>query len=344
MNKLWNAGAPSSVRASGMRWRLLAVVSTLVAAAMLAAAASSSAATATRSGTATKASTFATINVALTPFKDSAALIVGVEHHIFARNGLAVHIEVASSGPAIAADVLSNHAQFGDSGTISMLGAQVKGAPVTVVAQTASSGSGVDEGLFVMKNSSIHAAKDLNGKTIGLNALKAQNELFVRAAAAKLGADPNTFNVVALPLPSMVDALKAGQVDAAYLNEPYATQARDAGARVLIAQPANLITGERHPMLSVWFTSSSYASANRRVVQAFVRSVKQSNVFANTHLALVRKVLPSYAQLPQSLANRIVLSTFGTSIDLKTLQAMGTEMVRFGFVPQMPDVNALIWH
>lgn len=338
---------PSARRSATVR--ILLALAVLAAGVVIAACGGSAASGEGEGGsaTATKAAAggggkLTAVTVTVAPFENSAPLYVGIEQGFFKQEGLEVKPAIAQSGPAIVAAVQSGEAQFGDSGTISMLQAQVKGVPVKIVAQAASSArSGVDEGLFAKGEGGPSSVSELKGKTIGLNALKAQNELFVRAALQKEGVDPASVHFVALPVPALVPAIESGQIAAGYLNEPFATEAEQKGARALIKQPAKMLAGP-NAMLAVWFTSGSYASQHREVVSHFVKAMNEANEYSEAHPSAIRKVLPSFTGMSASLAGKIALSRSGTEIDRATLEKMGQVMVQQGLVQQPPNVSALL--
>ena len=54
-----------------------------------------------------------------------------------------------------------------------------------------------------------------------MNALKGVGEVMIKAALKKLGVDPNSVRLLALPFPAMRSALSNGQVDAIWTPEPF---------------------------------------------------------------------------------------------------------------------------
>ena len=102
------------------------------------------------------------------------------------------------------------------------------GDPVHRVAASEVEGTSVDDNwqnILVKGSSSIRTPADLAGKTIAVNALKGVGEVMIKAALKKVGVDPNSVKLLALPFPAMRSALNNGQVDAIWAPEPFVTQA-----------------------------------------------------------------------------------------------------------------------
>jgi NitT/TauT family transport system substrate-binding protein len=129
--------------------------------------------------------------------------------------------------------------------------------------QASASAAEAWDGVVVRANSAIKAPKDLEGKTIAVNALKGSAELSIRAVLARHGVDVSKLKFLEVPFPDQLAALQAGRVDAAAPVEPFVTQARAAGARVLFSYFAGL-----QPKLTVgtYFAMTPFIQKNDDVV------------------------------------------------------------------------------
>lgn len=93
---------------------------------------------------------------------------------------------------------------------------------------------GADISLYVLQGSSIQRMKDLAGKKVAVLGLGSGNELSLRAGILGDGGDPNSVTPVALPGASIGPALRSGQVDAAYLVQPFlAAELQTGGIRAV---------------------------------------------------------------------------------------------------------------
>lgn len=194
----------------------------------------------------------ATLKAGMIPIVPSASVRLGIEEGFFKDEDLEVQVQEAQSGAAISASVVSGENQIGFAATVPALQAQTRGIPIKVVGP--GNGVSANKGVMVKKDSPIRTPGDLDGKRIGVVALQAIDELVVRAAADKLGADSSTFEFVSIPFPDMLPALDAGRVDAVLVVEPFYTAALKAGNRAVIEDPSEQVFGP-NGMLALYFTS-----------------------------------------------------------------------------------------
>ncbi|HEX7382516.1 MAG TPA: ABC transporter substrate-binding protein, partial [Nevskiaceae bacterium] len=79
-------------------------------------------------------------------------------------------------------------------------------------------------------DSSIKTVQDLKGKTVAVNTIGSQVDLFTRAWLRHNGLDPDKdVSIVEVPFPIGLTALKRGQVDAIVLVQPFAAKAEKEG-------------------------------------------------------------------------------------------------------------------
>src|SRR5258708_23147936 len=94
--------------------------------------------------------------------------------------------------------------------------------------------------------------------------------------------------------PDMLPAMQKGQIDARWTAEPFTTQAKQAGAKVL---SYNMVAVAPHLTVATYFATADYASQNPDVVKRFVAAVNKSLDYANAHLSAVRGIVNSYAKI-----------------------------------------------
>ena len=133
----------------------------------------------------------------------------------------------------------NGNGDIGYIGWVPAIIARSQGIPVVTVSASDNEATSIDDNwqnVMVKGSSSIRTPKDLEGKTVAVNALKGVCEIVIRAALDKFNVDQNAVKFVAIPFPAMRAALNAGQVDAICAPEPFMTQALTLdGARILLA-------------------------------------------------------------------------------------------------------------
>ena len=114
----------------------------------------------------------------------------------------------------------------------SAIAAQAAGiAKLHALAAGNAGGPGVQE-VTVPPGSGIRTVKQLAGKTIAVNALAGLTVLLIDSVLAGNGMSPSQVHYVVVPFPAMPAALAARRVDAAFLIEPYLTQAETSSGAV----------------------------------------------------------------------------------------------------------------
>src|SRR6185503_13036774 len=124
--------------------------------------------------------------------------------------------------------------------------------------------------LFQRKGDNIHNGKDLQGKVIAINAKFTAQWLSMQKWISMTGGDVNKITYREIPLPSMIDALKTKQVDAAFLLDPYMTAAFEDPALELAAWASS--TSMPGLSSSIWVVSGKFADSKPEVLRAYMRA------------------------------------------------------------------------
>jgi NitT/TauT family transport system substrate-binding protein len=138
-----------------------------------------------------------TIRIASAPDEDIVGALWGVESGAFRKVGLDVQVSRANSGSAVAAAVAGGSLDIGKSSLVSLMAARNRGLPFLLVAP---SGIYTAEnpvvGMIVAKNAPYKTGKDMNGKTLGVQALNDLNGLAMDTWIDKNGGDSSTVKFV----------------------------------------------------------------------------------------------------------------------------------------------------
>jgi NitT/TauT family transport system substrate-binding protein len=97
-------------------------------------------------------------------------------------------------------------------------------AKLKIIASGFALGSHVNE-IMARADSPVKSLASLKGKTIAVNAVNSEvTDLLYNALAAD-HITPGQVHLTQIPFPAMAAALATGRVDAAYMTEPYVTEA-----------------------------------------------------------------------------------------------------------------------
>jgi NitT/TauT family transport system substrate-binding protein len=283
-----------------------------------------------------------TLRVGVQPIVDVAPLYLGMAKGFFKDEHLVIEAVVAQGGGAVTAAVVSGDEQFGYGNVVSMMLAVSHGLPLQVVAdgsQSIADGKHANVFLLTAPNSPIKTIRDLEGKTIGVNALKTMTELIIKEDLSRSGVDVAKVNFTEIPNPEMGAALKSSRIDAALEAEPYLTADRAAGLRGVF-EPYDMYAPKI--TLATYFTTQQYATDHPDIVARFRRAMNRSLAYATANLRETRDVVPTYTKLaPDTVAN-MALVGWGTAVDMPSIAALQRSMVKFGWMPKELDLKTMV--
>ena len=281
------------------------------------------------------------VTVGVIPILDVAPIYLGDEQGFFEEQGIDLTLEAAQGGAAVVPGVMSGQFQFGFSNITSLLLAAQEGLPLQIVANgVASTGDPETDfsGVMVQADSPIQSAADLQGQTISVNNLKNIGEVTIRKAIEDAGGDPTDVEFVELPFPDMPAALEAGDVDAAWVVEPFVTVIKGQGGRSVLANFAEPI-----PDLTVatYFTTEQVLQEDPELVDNFQAAMQESLAYANDNPDEVRRIILTYTQVPEAAAAEIALPSFPEEINWDSVTTVAELMQEFGITEEQADVDAL---
>lgn len=282
------------------------------------------------------------VTVGVIPIVDVAPIHLGIKQGFFSERDIKVNLESGQGGAAIVPGVVSGQFDFGFSNVTSLLLASSKGLPLKLVAagNYSTGEQGHDfSGVVVPKGSDVSSAAGLSGKTVAVNTLKNIGDTTVRQSVEKAGGDPKKVKFVELPFPEMPAALANGQVDAAWLVEPFLTIAKNQGAKVVAS---NLVDTQKNLMIAAYFTSKQTIKSSPDLVKRFTAAMNESLKYAAKHPGQARSILQAYTKIDPKVAEELVLPKWSTSINESTLKLIARLAYEDGLVNKPIDYKALL--
>jgi len=164
------------------------------------------------------------------------------------------------------------------------------------------------------------------------NGLATINEYVPRAWIDAGGGDANTVRFVELPFSEMPSALASGRVDAVYVAEPFATQAKQ-HARVLFYGTAVTKDGD---VLGGWFANVDWARAHLDVVRRFESVMRQAAAWANANPAACAPILARELKIDPKVAAAINRTTFAELLSAARMQPSVDLAARYAHFRSFP--------
>lgn len=284
------------------------------------------------------------VRVSYIPILDVTPLFVGIEKGFFKEQGLEI-TPIPSSGGATGVPGLMGGAYdviFGN--VVSTYLAQGQGFDLKIISAGTklSDTTEITTGLVARKEDNIKSGKDLEGKTVGVNTRNGVIWLFARAWIAKTGGDPSKVSFREVGFPQMTDALRSGQIDAAFNVDPFFSAALASDEFEMIGQPYP----EVQPGVEVgqWITTADFYHNNpdtiRKYTTAFQKAIRWYN--ANRDTQEVRDIIAGFTKMkPETLA-RMEFQELPETIDPAAQQTTADLMLESGLLKEPLDVTTVI--
>jgi NitT/TauT family transport system substrate-binding protein len=280
----------------------------------------------------------ASVVVDSVPAAEEAGLYVAQYEGYFKQQGLNVIIKPITGGEAAIPDLQSGAVQFVAGNYVSFILAQInknfngKPADFRIVAAGSEITPGT-EALYVRKNSPYQTIGDLamHHATVGLNTTNDVGQVLFGALYqdngfsffrdAKQVTPPQGF-------PALLQMLQAGQVDAAWLPEPFGTIAEQTyGAEEL----ADFDSGATKDFpFTGYIGTAHWVQSHPKTVAAFLKALNEGQETADARRAIAQKAMAHYTGLPTIIADSMAFDSYPLTMDIPQLQRVPDEMFQFG--------------
>ena len=281
------------------------------------------------------------ITMGVLPIVPSAALQLGIDEGIFEEHGFDVTLETGQGGAALLPAVASGQMQFAISNPLSIMLAQGEGLDVRLITGYSHSLKEGDDitSVWASAESGIASPKDLEGKTVAVNTLRTMGEVSIKKIVSEDGGDPNGVEFVELGFPDMPAALSAGNIDAAWVPEPFQTILKDGGNQLISYNYQDTMPGV--PTMSV-ITAGTLAEQDPEMVDEFVAAVDEVTTFAQENPDKVRETLTTFLEMDDALAQKVLIEDFGAQMDEEAMQKLADLSLEYGLLSEPVDMEKLM--
>jgi NitT/TauT family transport system substrate-binding protein len=280
------------------------------------------------------------VKVAVLPTMDTVPLHLAIDSGYFREEGLNVTPVNAASGSDCVAKLVSGEVQFAFSSYTPFFVAKARNAAdIKLVADATSAVPGYAV-VATLPNSPITSIGQLTGKRIAVTARFTISHLLVEAQLKAANVDAATIQWVELAFPQMNTALSAGQIDAAFLVEPFVQLAvKQVGARTLFDATAGRTSDIP---LTGYGATTPFIDANPQTVEKFQRVLKRATDEVRTDRAKVDPLLQKIAKVDADTAGKTVLTNFVSSLDPAQIQRVVDLMVEFRAIDERIEVADMV--
>lgn len=280
------------------------------------------------------------LHVSIMPTIDLAPFHLAVKYGYFQAEGLTVETSTAVSGPASVARMVAGEVDIAYSSYTPFFVAKSQNvADIKLVADGSSAGP-KSTMVLAMPGSPVKTIKDIPGKRVAVTARGTISDLMTMATLKAAGVDYQGIQWVNIPFTDMGPRLQRGDVDAAFMTEPFITQAVKTFGAVPVFDTAAGPTAD-FPTAGYGATATFVAS-NPKTVAAFQRVMAKATAEAAADRLKVEPLLVEFAKVEQSVAASSTLLTFRSALDAASIQRVPDLMQEFGVIKDRVDVAAMI--
>jgi NitT/TauT family transport system substrate-binding protein len=283
------------------------------------------------------------VRVAALPITETAALWGGSKAGIFAKHGLQVEVVPAQGGAQAIPALINGDIDFAIGQPFGSFRADLQDLGVVLIGNYASSYADGDDinAVVASAKSGITRPAQLAGRRVAVNSLGAAGDVTIMAAVEQDGGDPSTIKFVEVAFPDAPAQLEAGNIDAAWVPEPFVTQLRSRGDTLVIAPYQATVPGLA--TLTTIATKKRMES-DPELIAAFSAAMKETLQWAQdpANETEVRQAIKDNLELPEAVADSVRLPAFGWQIDRASLETLATLAGKYRVLDRQPNFDRLI--
>ena len=281
------------------------------------------------------------VRVAALPIAETGALWAAIDEGIFEDQNIEVEVVPAQGGAQAIPALLSGDIQFAIGQPFGPFRADLQDLGVVIVGDYADSlAEGKDVNAVVsLADSGIVGPADLAGKRVAVNSLGAAGDVTIMKAVQDAGGDPSTIEFVEVAFPDAQAQLEAGNIDAAWVPDPFMSMIVNGGGN-LVVHPYQVTI----PGLSVLttITTQELMDSDPELVADFSAAMTEALDWAMANEDAVRAAISTNMEIPEEAAAGITLPTFTSEIKLADLEELAALAVEFGVLDAEPDFDRLV--
>ncbi len=284
------------------------------------------------------------LRVSTIPIIDTAPLQAAIAKGFFKDEGLEIDTTPTAGGAAGLPALAAGQVQIAFSNIISTVLAEKQGLGFQIIAAGSATGDAPPDlaGLVTKKDAAFKTGKDFEGKTIAVNTRSNIIWLYARAWVKKTGGDPDKVTYLEVPFPQMLDAVRGGRVDGAFVVEPFLSAGLASGTVGLVSWPY-AETQKRIPVAQ-YVASKAYIQANAATIEKFVRAYNKGVDWINANKGSDEwaALIAGYTRLKPEQVKQTPIPPFLKMVDPAAMDESIALMKAHGLVEGTIDAKGML--
>lgn len=275
------------------------------------------------------------ITVAAVPALDSAGLYIAQQRGLFTAEGLHVTILPAISSETVISEQLAGKLDVTAGNYVSYIQADIAHpkADLQILAPGSVMQPGTQE-IMVPANSSINTVSQLQGKTVGVNVKGNIGTLLVESVLSDSAIANFTSAVTfkAVPFQDMAAELQDHQLQAAWMPEPFVTQAEEQVGAVPLAD-ADQGASQNIPIAG-YVVTRAWEQKYPHTAAAFRDAILKAQAIAANDPGAVQAGMEAYAKTQPQAAAIAAAPQYPTQNSVPLIQRLADLMLQLGMLNQ----------
>jgi NitT/TauT family transport system substrate-binding protein len=281
-----------------------------------------------------------TITVGVVASEASAGIYIAQEQGLFRRQGLDVTLQTITGAAAVLPALLHGSVGVVGAQLTTFIQAQATGvAQFRILAPGGSLGPRVNS-VMVLAHSPVTSPAQLKGVTVAVNAAGGIDQILAEAALSAYGIQPGQVRYVAIPFQDMITALARRDVAAAYMSEPYVTEAEQQLGAIPVLDP-DIGMAQDMP-ISAYVATRAWALRYPRTAAAFGRAIDQADALIITRPSVFASAMEHQLHLPGRVAGVMATGGFPTSLGAAHEQQVADILETYGLLKAPFSVQVML--
>jgi NitT/TauT family transport system substrate-binding protein len=285
--------------------------------------------------------------VAAVPAVDSAGLYIAQQRGLFAAEGLHVSILKAISGKTTINAQLAGKFDVTSGNYVSYILAnadpQAAGLSKPADFRVLAPGSIMEasnQDIMVLPHSNIQTVSQLKNQKIAVNVTHNIGQLLVSSILSDNAVPVNSNDFVPIDFQDMASALQQHKVAAAWMPDPFITEAEENIGAIPLAD-SNQGTTENLP-ISGYMVTASWLKKYPNTAAAFRRALLKAQTIATNDPAAVQQGMEAFAGVPAETAAVEANPQYPTQMNAALLARLEQLMLHFNMIDQTYDVSQML--
>ncbi len=196
--------------------------------------------------------------------------------------------------------------------------------------------------LVTMPDSGIRRVKDLDGARIAVTSQNTISDLLVMSTLRSASVDLDTIHWKKVPFRDMAEKLAIGEVDAAFMTEPYLSAAQRSVHVLELADLAASKTQTANMPTAGFGARTEFVKKKPRTIRAFQQVMERATTEVNASPRIIPGLLMKYADVDAVTADSAIPLTFQSSLEPERIQRVADLMRQIGVIDGNVDVSEMI--